>query len=123
MYNVTVTKDVRNRCRWCGEVFVASAGSGRPRKYCKRSHRQRHYEARQEAERRGLDDGEILIERSKLDELRDRLYVLEAACEDVETDLGEDESLAGYRSAVEDLLQAARPLLRVRIEPKADPRG
>ena len=123
MYNVTVTKEVRSRCGWCGAVFIASPGSGRPRKYCKRSHRQRDYEARLEAERRDLGDDELLIERAKLDELRDRLYVLEAACEDVETDLEEDETLNGYRRAVADLLKAARPLLRVRIEPKADPRG
>ena len=45
-----------------------------------------------------------------MDDLRDRLYVLEAAIEDVERDLGSGSTKADYREAVEWLLDAARPL-------------
>lgn len=117
---VTVTKEQTKRCRWCGAGFVINPGSGRPRKYCKRSHRQRHYEAKQLADRRGLGEGELLIEASKLDELRDTLFAFEAACEDVETDLEIDASPDALRAAVSDLLAAARPLIQFRVEPKAD---
>jgi len=50
--------------------------------------------------------------RSELDELRDALYVLEAAVEDVDRDLAEaGDDPAELRRALEWLLQAARPLL------------
>lgn len=45
-----------------------------------------------------------------MDELRDRLYVLEAAIEDVERDLSGAPTKADYRDAVDWLLDAARPL-------------
>jgi hypothetical protein len=53
--------------------------------------------------------------RGELDELRDALYVLEAAIEDVERDLAEaGDDPAELRRAVDWLLQAARPLLAQR---------
>ena len=122
---VTVTKGRRQRCAWCGVVFVAPVGPGRPRRYCRRSHRQRHYESRALAERRGISDDELLVERAKVDRLHDRLYVLEAACEDVRTDLdaSDEPGLDVYRQAVVHLLEAAFPLRNAYVEPKADPRG
>ena len=119
---VTVTKEQTKRCRWCGAAFVVSPSSGRPRKYCKRSHRQRHYEAKQMADRRGLAKGELLVDAARMDELRDTIFAFEAACEDVETDLDIDESPDALRAAVSDLLAAARPLIQFRVEPKADSR-
>ena len=49
--------------------------------------------------------------RHALDDLRDRLYVLEAAVEDVERDLAEADGEAELRQALQWLLEAARPLL------------
>ena len=47
------------RCEWCGGEFHANAGPGRPARYCRRSHRQRAYEARQLAGERGISpDGQ-----------------------------------------------------------------
>ena len=123
LYYVTVTKELVKRCRWCGEAFAIHPGSGRPRKYCKRSHRQRHYEAKRLEDSRGLGPDELLIEAFKIDDLRDRIFAFEAACEDVETDLELDESPAAHKAAVADLLAAARPILEIRIEPKADSRA
>lgn len=53
--------------------------------------------------------------RSELDRLRDALYVLEAAVEDVDRDLetGADDP-AEVRRALDWLLDAARPLLSIR---------
>ena len=48
--------------------------------------------------------------RRAMDELRDRLYVLEAAIEDVERDLAGSPTKADYQEAVTWLLEAARPL-------------
>lgn len=98
------------RCRWCGRPFEAAAGPGRPRQFCKAGCRQADYIARQRSAELGINESELVITRAALDELRDRLYVLEAAVEDVERDLGESESEQDLRDALTWLLAAARPL-------------
>lgn len=103
------------RCRWCGRAFEIAAGPGRPREYCRRSCRQRDYEARRRAGELGLSESELVMAKSELDQLRDALYVLEAAVEDVERDLaasGDDP--AEVRRSLEWLLAGARPLLALR---------
>ena len=50
--------------------------------------------------------------RGELDELYDELYVLEAAVEDVERDLANDDSPRAAREAIGWLLDAAKPLVR-----------
>ncbi len=59
----------------------------------------------------GLSEHELIVTRQALDDLRDRLYVLEAAVEDVERDLAEADGDAELRQALHWLLEAARPLL------------
>ncbi len=54
--------------------------------------------------------------RAALDELRDQLYVLEAAVEDVERDLGDGGGEQELRDAVQWLLAAARPLVRRQLD-------
>lgn len=51
-----------------------------------------------------------MLTREAMEELRDRLYVLEAAIEDVERDLAGSPTKADYVDAVHWLLEAARPL-------------
>lgn len=114
-----MTESDTKRCKWCGVAFPVSRGPGRKPSYCRRSHRQRHYEARTLAERRGLTADEVLVERSAVGRLNDRLYVLEAACEDVIADLGGEVTLDTYRDALTHLLEAALPLKNAHIEPKA----
>jgi hypothetical protein len=63
-----------------------------------------------------LSDSELVIARVELEQLRDALYVVEAAVEDVERDLaveggdGPDE----LRRSLDWLLEAVRPLLALR---------
>jgi hypothetical protein len=80
------------RCRWCGRGFEPTPGPGRPRQFCRRSCRQRDYEARRRAAERGLDEDELIVTRAELNELRDRLYVLGETVKDVEADLTDDEA-------------------------------
>jgi hypothetical protein len=90
-------------------------GPGRPALYCRRSCRQRDYEARRRAGELGLSESEFVMTRKELDELRDALYVVEAAVEDVDRDLeasGDDPEEA--RQALSWLLSAVRPLLELR---------
>jgi len=112
----SVSKPVgERRCRWCGRAFAVAAGPGRPAEFCRRSCRQREYEARRRSNELGLGEAELVIARAELEQLRDALYVLEAAVEDVDRDLaaaGDDPE--EVRRALDWLLQAARPLLGLR---------
>lgn len=103
------------RCRWCGRDIERSVGPGRPKQFCRASCRQAHYVARQRRAELGLSESELLITRAALDDLQDRLYVLETAVEDVERDLAGAEGEQDLRDALEWLLAACRPLVGSRL--------
>ena len=52
---------------WCGRPFEPTPGAGRPRQYCKRSCRQRDYEARRRAAELGLGEDELIVTRQELE--------------------------------------------------------
>ena len=83
--------------------------------FCRQACRQRAFQARARAAEAGLTEAELVVAKAELDELRDALYVLEAAVEDVDRDLaaGADDP-AEVRRALDWLLDAARPLLGLR---------
>ena len=62
----------------------------------------------------------MIVDRQKLEELQDAVYCLQAAIEDVDNDLEGKPSAAEVRTAVGWLLDNARPVAAIRIEPKAD---
>ncbi len=107
------------RCAWCDEPLSAQSGVGRPRTYCRRSHRQRHYEARRLATAQGLKADEILLTREALEEWRDRIYILEAAIDDAERDLEGKPTLRDYTEAFQHLYDAAVGIRSYRVEPRA----
>jgi hypothetical protein len=115
---VTVTKSTDTpRCGWCNRPVPDSAGAGRPRRFCCRSHRQRSYEARRRAEQLQIPDGQTVVSQEDLRKLHDRLYRLESAVQDVDADLRELSGLRAYREALDHLLEAARDLVGVTVEP------
>jgi hypothetical protein len=95
-------------CRWCGRPFPASTGVGRPRQFCRRSCRQRHYEARRRATELGLGEHELVVARTELESQRDALYVLACAVEDVERDVDDGTAPQEVREALAWLLDAAK---------------
>ena len=103
------------RCRWCRRRLPVRKGPGRPREFCGGSCRQQDYLRRQRAREAGLAEHELVVTRFELDDLNDKLYVLEAALEDVQRDLAGSPTVDDYREAMAWLLDAARPLLRSRI--------
>lgn len=108
------------RCEWCGGEFDATRGPGRPARYCRRSHRQRAYEARRQATERGIRPDEVLISRRTWGQLRDALYRLEAASEDVAMDLMAGRpTKAEYITALGHLSAAVRDLQEIAVEPIA----
>jgi hypothetical protein len=100
------------RCRWCRRPFVRRPGPGRPQEFCKRSCRQRDYESRQRGSAHGLDEADLILARATVDKLRDDIYVLQCAVEDVDRDLVASETPAEVRTALQWILDAARPLVR-----------
>lgn len=106
------------RCRWCGRPLPARAGAGRPRRYCRAGCRQQAYAARRLAEAHGLGDDDVVVRRAALEDLQDRLYVLQAALEDVERDLAGTPTADDHKEALDWLRTNAAPLAQVRIEPR-----
>ena len=100
------------RCQWCRRVLPERNGPGRPQVFCRQACRQAAYVAGRRRDELGLSETELIVTRAELDELRDKLYVLEAAIEDVERDMAAAESEQEVREALEWVLDAARPLLR-----------
>ncbi|MBT8214632.1 MAG: hypothetical protein KJP12_05345 [Acidimicrobiia bacterium] len=95
-------------------------GPGRKRRYCRTSHRQRAYEARREADRRGIGPDEVIIGRRTWESLRDALIRLEAAAEDVAGDvLAGRQTKQAYVEALAHLSNAVRTLQDVAVEPIA----
>lgn len=107
-------------CDWCGDPVPASAGPGRPARFCRRSHRQRAYEARRLAERRGIGPDEVLLSRHAWERLRDALYRLEAAAQDVALDVGSGRpTRRDYAEALGHLTAAVGELQEISVEPVA----
>ena len=79
--------------------------------FCRQACRQAAYVAGRRRDELGLSESELIVARQELDELRDKLYVLEAAVEDVERDLAEAVDEQDAREALEWILSAARPLI------------
>ena len=67
----------------------------------------------------GLDRGDALVDAAALADLRDRLYVLESALDDVEHDLRGSDDAEEYRAAFRHLYAAAAHLRGAALEPKA----
>jgi hypothetical protein len=61
----------------------------------------------------------VLVGRDHFDAWRDLIYLLEAAIEDAEQDLGETPGLREYTEAFQGLLAAARQAAAFRLEPRA----
>jgi hypothetical protein len=98
-------------CGWCRRPIGQRAGRGRPKKYCKRSCRQRDYESRERSKAHGLADGELIMTRTELNAMRDDAYVLGCAVRDVERDLAGKPTFQEYQDAVRWLIEAAKPLV------------
>jgi len=107
------------RCRWCGGRFVASAGPGRPQVYCRPSHRQRAYEARRLAAEHRLSEDDVLVSRHSFEQVRDVLYRIESALQDVDADLASGANPDEYRRALWHLYEAAADARVLAFEPKA----
>jgi hypothetical protein len=101
------------RCEWCGRKFGATTGArGRPRLYCQRSCRQRSYEERRRVTELDEEAAAVRTAREERDALKDRLFLLGCALEDLDqTDTSD------YDDALAAILDAARELCRYAATP------
>jgi hypothetical protein len=93
------------------------AATGRPRRFCKEVCRQLAYQARRRSAELRLGEGELVLARRQLDELRDGLYVLQCAVDDVDRDLADraSPSRQELQEALAWLLEAARGVIQLEL--------
>jgi hypothetical protein len=96
------------------------AATGRPRRYCRAGCRQQAHLARRFAAAHGLGDDDVIVGRAELEELQGLVYCLQAAIEDVDADLQGDASPREVHEALTWLLDNARPVAALWIEPRAE---
>ena len=96
-------------------------GAGRPRRYCRRSCRQRDFEARKRARELGLAESDLIVARKAIEGLDDLLFVLGCAIADVDNDVALDGSAEQLRRSLNWLLEAARPVLGASERLRAGP--
>lgn len=100
-------------CAWCGRP-VDEGGTGRRRRYCRRSCRQRAYEQRQSLRVRELPEGTVVLSEAESTDLMDRMFQLRCACEDLHTAILEWEDPAELSRMADELVAAARRAERLR---------
>ena len=114
-----VTTPDNLKCRWCRSPLPPNSGAGRRREFCSQACRQWDWVARQRASELALSEDELVITRSERDKLRDQIFVLRCAVQDVEQDLDPsiDPTTRDYKAALSWLLDAARPLVQDPSQP------
>jgi hypothetical protein len=103
------------RCGWCRRVLPQQGSVGRPRLYCGQACRQRAYEQRSATAKAGLPGDVVLVTRTEIDGLQDRLYQLRCALEDVQTLLTERPTKAELERSLAELLRSTGRLDRLWI--------
>jgi len=101
------------KCVWCRTPLPVQTGSGRPRRFCTQACKQWDWVARQRASELALSEDELVVTRSELDALRDQIFILKCAIDDVEQDLDPsiDPTTRDFKAALTWLLDAAKPLV------------
>ncbi|MEY4228785.1 MAG: hypothetical protein RLZ84_1377 [Actinomycetota bacterium] len=109
------------KCRWCRHTIATRQGRGRPREFCSQACRQWDWVARQRATELQLAEDELVVTRSELNEIRDRIYVLECALNDVAGDVDNKRAtLESMRESLRWLIDAARPVTDAHIGGRGD---
>lgn len=101
-------------CAWCGKPIVLSEGRGRKRKYCSSSCKQRAYEQRQLLAGTEVDAESVILSKQRVAEIRDQLYALRCAAEDVCTAASEGAGPEELRPLCDELVDLATQLEKLR---------
>ncbi|WP_040790922.1 hypothetical protein [Nocardia paucivorans] len=99
-------------CSWCGREIVDSP-SGRRRRYCRQSCRQRAYEHRNNVKGTGIPADSVILSAQEAADLADRWFAARCAAEDVATAISEGadtEELVGLSETLVALTREAERL-------------
>lgn len=110
---VATTRVVR-ACGWCGRPLPEDTSTGRRRRYCGQSCRQRAYEQRVGVQRFGLASDAVILTGAEFSDLQDRLFRLRCAAEDLAGAARDDEDTAALCPLAAEVTQAATDLERLR---------
>lgn len=109
-----------DRCRWCRRPLEQSSGPGRPREFCSQRCRQWDWVARQRAGELELAEGELVITRTALDELSDRVYILSCAVADARQDLATGkQNLDSVTEMLMWVIEAAESVVSAQVGPSS----
>lgn len=95
-------------CQYCGKEIQLTPGRGRPRKYCSDSCKQRAYE-----QRHPVSPGQKPARTISGDTLRDKLFELRCAAEDIATATSEGAEPEEIQSLCDELVTMAKKLERL----------
>ncbi|MBY6366095.1 hypothetical protein [Rhodococcoides corynebacterioides] len=100
-------------CAWCGRPVEESA-TGRRRRYCRQSCRQRAYEQRTAARGTPVPDDAVLLTAAEAEALADRAFGVRCAAEDVATAVAEGADAEELAALSAHLVEMARDAERLR---------
>ncbi|OZC81834.1 hypothetical protein CH254_26045 [Rhodococcus sp. 06-412-2C] len=100
-------------CTWCGRP-VADSGTGRKRRYCRQSCRQRAYEQRSAMKETSIPDDAVILTADEASAAADRAFEVRCAAEDVSTAVTEGADIAELHRLCTELLTKARDAERLR---------
>ena len=89
-------------------------GRGRKRKYCSDSCKQRAYEQRHGIAGARLPEDTVVLKPERVEQLRDQLYQLRCAAEDVSTAAQERADPAELRHLCDELVEMAKTIEKLR---------
>ncbi|WP_371710926.1 hypothetical protein [Corynebacterium sp. sy039] len=84
---------------------MPSSGRGRPRVYCKSSCKQRAYEQRNAVTVTPISDQAVVLSPEKVENLRDLLFQIRCAAEDIATAYREDASQQEIQQLCDELVE------------------
>ncbi|MBY6363601.1 hypothetical protein [Rhodococcoides corynebacterioides] len=100
-------------CVWCGRP-VDESGTGRRRRYCRRSCRQRAYEQRTSVRGTTVPDDAVLLTAAEAEALADRAFGVRCAAEDVATAVAEGADADELAALSARMVEMARDAERLR---------
>lgn len=93
---------------------MVDSETGRRRKYCRRSCRQRAYEHRTQVEGTSIPVDAVILSAHDVEALGDRMFAMRCAAEDLATAIAEDEERKVLTGLADELLRLAAEAERLR---------
>jgi|GEM_PF-191676 len=101
-------------CAWCGRPVGSDTGTGRRRRYCRHSCRQRAYEQRRSLRATELPEGSVVLTEAEAADLMDRMFQVRCSCEDLATAVAEGADADELAALATELVHTARAAERLR---------